>query len=352
MRVLAAHAVGFARGAATLRPRRRAGSDPAAVRRGSGVFARSLRPRPVLEIGLLISVYVGYSITRTLVDGQTDRAVATGLAILHLESAMGIDVESPAVRWVVQATPLAVGLAYLYATLHYVVTPLVLVWLYRVHPELYRSARRLLLAATVAALAWFAAMPTAPPRLLPAGYPDVLARTADWGWWGSAGSAPQGLGSLTNQYAAMPSMHVGWALWAGSTVALLHHHRAVRSAAVAYPVLMTVVVVTTANHYVLDALAGAAVVVVAATLPALHRRRRQASEPVGSGASPRAVRRAASSRMIVTPYREMMHPSLRRWLSTRVTDWRRAPSRCAIVSWLRWTSGRPSSPGSAISSNR
>jgi hypothetical protein len=233
-------------------------------------------------MGLLISVYVGYSITRTLVDGQTDRAIATGLAILRLESAMGIDVESPALRWVVQSTPLAVGLSYLYATLHYVVTPLVLVWLYRIHPELYRSARRLLLAATVVALAWFAAMPTAPPRLLPVGYPDVLADTAAWGWWGSAGSAPRGLGSLTNQYAAMPSMHVGWALWAGVAVALLHHHRAVRSAAVAYPVLMTVVVVTTANHYVLDALAGAAVVVVAASIPSLYRRGRGCAASRGS----------------------------------------------------------------------
>lgn len=151
-------------------------------------------------------------------------------------------------------------------------TPLVLIWLYRIHPEVYRSARRLLLAATVVALVWFGAMPTAPPRLLPVGYPDVLAQTAEWGWWGSAGSAPRGFGSLTNQYAAMPSMHVGWALWAGAAVALLHHRRAVRTAAAAYPALMTVVVVTTANHYVLDTLAGAAVVLATATIPFLYRR--------------------------------------------------------------------------------
>ncbi len=85
--------------------------------------------------------------------------------------------------------------------------------------------------------------------------------------------------------AALPSMHVGWALWAGAAVTLLHHRRAARAAAAAYPVLMTVVVVTTANHYVVDALAGAAVVAVSATLPFLYRRRRCASEARRPGPS-------------------------------------------------------------------
>lgn len=104
--------------AAGLRRRSRAGPGCGARGHPPGLFAQSIRPRPAREIGLLIAVYVGYSLARTLVDGETDRAVATGLAILHLESAMGIAVESPTVRWVAESTPLALGLAYLYVTLH------------------------------------------------------------------------------------------------------------------------------------------------------------------------------------------------------------------------------------------
>jgi hypothetical protein len=67
---------------------------------------------------------------------------------------------------------------------------------------------------------------------------------------------------LTNQYAALPSMHVGWALWAGAAVALLAPRKLVRYVAAGYPLLVGVVVVVTGNHYVLDALAGAAAVCV------------------------------------------------------------------------------------------
>jgi PAP2 superfamily len=54
----------------------------------------------------------------------------------------------------------------------------------------------------------YAAFPLAPPRELP-GFVDTIGR---YGWWGSAASAPEGPGALTNQYAAMPSLNIGWAL--------------------------------------------------------------------------------------------------------------------------------------------
>lgn len=86
-----------------------------------------------------------------------------------------------------------------------------------------------------------------------------MARYSAYGWWGGEASAPRGLGGLTNQFAAMPSLHVGWALWCG--IALWRHGRRplVRALGAAYPAVTTLVVMGTANHYFLDAVAGAAV---------------------------------------------------------------------------------------------
>jgi hypothetical protein len=88
------------------------------------------------------------------------------------------------------------------------------------------------------------------------GFVDTMTRYGNDGWWGSAASAPKGLGSFTNQFAAMPSLHVGWAIWCGWTVARLARRAWVRRLAAAYPVVVVLVVLSTANLYVLDAAAG------------------------------------------------------------------------------------------------
>jgi hypothetical protein len=155
---------------------------------------------------------------------------------------------------------LALPADYAYATLHYAVTPVALVWLWRARPTAYLSARRTLVAATLIGLVGFALLPLAPPRMLP-GFTDTMALFGDDGWWGTAASAPDGLGSLTNQFAAMPSLHVGWAIWCGVVVARHAHRRWVRMLAVAYPVTVVLVVLSTANHYLLDAAAGLLVLI-------------------------------------------------------------------------------------------
>ena len=236
-----------------------------------GGVATSRRPSAWAEVALIAVLYVGYSATRVLVDADPAAAVANGELVLGIERAIGLDLEAAAVSWLVDSTVLSVLAGYLYALLHYTVTPAVLVWVYRRHPGQYRSARLILLAATAIALVCYFLVPTAPPRLLPDPYPDVLALTSQWGWWGAEASAPRGLGSLTNQYAALPSMHVGWAAWCGVVVAVLARRTWVRAAAVMYPVLVTVVVVATGNHYVLDAVAGAVLVIVIAALGAAGR---------------------------------------------------------------------------------
>jgi hypothetical protein len=227
-----------------------------------------VRPRPWTELALLGVLYVGYSAARLLADDDRRRAVANARHVLGVESWLHLDVEAGLNHLVAGAPPVALLASYWYAALHYLVTPAVLVWVYRRHPLGYRTVRNALVVATATGLAGFVLLPVAPPRML-AGYADVLASTSAHGWWGGDASAPKGLGGLTNEMAAMPSLHVGWALWCTWVVFLCSRSRWLRTLASTYAAGTVLVVLGTGNHYLLDAVGGAAVLVlgVAATRP-------------------------------------------------------------------------------------
>lgn len=233
------------------------------------------RPRWWAELPLLAAVYLSYTAGRLLARGDVHTATGNGTALLRLERALRLTPEPALNRLFTGAPALGVPAAFAYAALHYLVTPAVLVWLWRRHPGRYRLLRGRLVIATLIGLIGFTLLPTAPPRLLPAGegFTDTLAQYSGYGWWGGEASAPRGLGALTNQYAAMPSLHVGWALWCGVVVWRLVSARWVRVLALAYPVAIAVVVMGTANHYALDVLAGIAVMGAGALLagPVLRR---------------------------------------------------------------------------------
>ncbi|WP_246234774.1 phosphatase PAP2 family protein [Streptomyces boluensis] len=220
------------------------------------------RPRWWTELPLIAVVYVAYSAGRLLARGDVSTAVDHGLAILRLEEGLRIDAEHPLNRLFTEQAWLGVPADFAYASLHYLVTPAVLVWLFRRRPAHYRAARTSLMISTLIGLLGFTLVPTCPPRLLDAahGFVDTMAQYSAYGWWGAEASAPRGLGGMTNQYAAMPSLHVGWALWCGVMLWRYGRSPLLRAAGVAYPLLTTVVVLGTANHYFLDAVAGAAVI--------------------------------------------------------------------------------------------
>lgn len=213
------------------------------------------------ELSLLLVVYVSYSAGRLLVRGDVSGAVAHGLAILRLEKLLHISAEHPLNRLFTHEAWLGVPADFWYASLHYLVTPTLLVWLFRRRKEHYRAARTWLMTSTFIGLIGFTLLPTCPPRLLSAGqgFVDTMAQYSSYGWWGGDASAPRGLGGLTNQYAAMPSLHVGWALWCGVMLWRYSGTRWAKAVGVAYPLLTTIVVLGTANHYFLDAVAGCAV---------------------------------------------------------------------------------------------
>ncbi|TXS13672.1 phosphatase PAP2 family protein [Streptomyces sp. adm13(2018)] len=219
------------------------------------------KPRWWAELALIGVVYAAYSGGRLLVRGDEASAVEHGLAILRLERLLGIDAEHPLNRLFTDVPALGIPADFAYASLHYLVTPAILLWLFRRRPAHYRAARTWLMVSTLLGLVGFTLLPTCPPRLLDPvhGFTDTMAHFSAYGWWGGEASAPRGLGGLTNQYAAMPSLHVGWALWCGVMLWRYGRTPAAKALGVAYPLLTTVVVMGTANHYLLDAVAGAAV---------------------------------------------------------------------------------------------
>ncbi|MEV0691448.1 phosphatase PAP2 family protein [Streptomyces sp. NPDC050388] len=232
--------------------------------------APAIRLRWWTELPLILLVYACYSAGRLLVRGDVTDAVDHGLAILRIEQALHLNAEHPLNRLFTREPWLGIPADFWYASLHYLVTPALLVWLFRSHAVRYRAARTWLMTSTFIGLIGFTLLPTCPPRLLDAshGFVDTMAQYSSYGWWAGEASAPRGLGGLTNQYAAMPSLHVGWALWCGvilwriggtRTAQTTRAARAARTAAVGYPLVTVVVVMGTANHYFLDAVAGAAV---------------------------------------------------------------------------------------------
>ncbi|MFF0060850.1 phosphatase PAP2 family protein [Streptomyces sp. NPDC005279] len=232
------------------------------------------RPRWWTELMLIVVVYAAYSAGRLLARGNEAAAVEHGLAILRAEKALLLNAEHPLNRLFSNTPALGVPADFAYASLHYLVTPAILVWLFRRRPARYRAARTWLMLSTLLGLVGFTLLPTCPPRLLEAGqgFVDTMAQYSSYGWWGGEASAPRGMGSMTNQYAAMPSLHVGWALWCGVMLWRYGRTPLMKFLGVSYPLLTTFVVMGTANHYFLDAVAGCAVMGIGLLLtrPALR----------------------------------------------------------------------------------
>ncbi|WP_395570851.1 phosphatase PAP2 family protein [Streptomyces sp. BK79] len=223
--------------------------------------APTTRLRWWTELPLIVLVYACYSAGRLLVRGDVSDAVDHGLAILRIEKALFLNAEHPLNRLFTREPWIGIPADFWYASLHYAVTPALLIWIFRSRTVRYRAARTWLMTSTFIGLIGFTLLPTCPPRLLDAGhgFVDTMAQYSSYGWWGGEASAPRGLGGMTNQYAAMPSLHVGWSLWCGVMLWRYGGTRAAKVAGVVYPLVTTIVVMGTANHYFLDAVAGAAV---------------------------------------------------------------------------------------------
>ncbi|MFJ6013283.1 phosphatase PAP2 family protein [Streptomyces sp. NPDC092952] len=212
------------------------------------------RPRVWFEILLVAASYWLYSLVRNAVPEQRAEALRNADRIWSAERHLGIAVEQSVNHAVNSVTWLIVSMNYYYATLHFVVTVCVLVWLFHRHPGRYAAARLTLFATTGAALLGYYLYPLAPPRLMAGSrFVDTVLVHHTWGSMASGNFK-----NMSNQYAAMPSMHIGWSLWCGLTVFALVSAPWARILALLYPALTLAVIVSTANHFWLDALGGTA----------------------------------------------------------------------------------------------
>ncbi|WP_345520510.1 phosphatase PAP2 family protein [Nocardioides conyzicola] len=217
--------------------------------------------RAIMELLLILALWVFYSLARLLADTSLQPALNRANDLLHIEDLLGISWEGPLNQLFTDHTVLGLAGSYWYATLHYVVTAAVLVWLWRLGADRYGPARRALVIGTLLGLAAYLMMPTAPPRFL-SGYVDVLSLHAADGWWGADASAPRGLGGLTNELAAFPSLHAGWSLWVALALQVYATRKWVRVLGWAYALGTAIVIVGTGNHWVIDALMGWLVILV------------------------------------------------------------------------------------------
>ncbi|MFF2132441.1 phosphatase PAP2 family protein [Streptomyces olivochromogenes] len=240
----------------TLEGQDRAAPRPVAEENAGKAFLRRLRtprrPRFWFEILLIAVSYWTYSLIRNAVPEQKQEALRNADWLWRLEHHLGIAVEQSVNHAVNSATWLIVGMNYYYATLHFVVTLGVLVWLYRSHPGRYAAARLALFATTAVALLGYYFFPLAPPRLMIGG--DFVDTVVVHHTWGSMASGD--LKHMSNQYAAMPSMHIGWSLWCGLSIFALAAVPWVRALGLLYPAATLLVIVSTANHFWLDAVGG------------------------------------------------------------------------------------------------
>jgi hypothetical protein len=261
--------------------------DPVAAphRPGSWLLLR-LVGREVLLVGALLAVYQA---SRLL--GGRDVAAAFDHAggILRLQQRIGLPSEQQLQALVLSVDPVVQAANAYYAAAHVPVTLLSLLWLLLHRPAAYRRARNALISATAVALVVYLLVPVAPPRML-AGFVDTAAVHGQSVYGDPAGSV------LANQYAALPSLHVGWALLVAVAWVAASRSRW-RWLWLAHPAITVLVVVVTANHFWLDAVAGALVVMVAwwgfraTSSPQLDR-----PVPGGGGADVRARRRGCAGR--------------------------------------------------------
>ena len=224
---------------------------------------------------VLLVLYAIYDGSRLLVHTSPAQAEHHGDQILSVERRVHLSPERTLNHLFATHAWLGVPADFVYASLHYVITVSVLFWVWRKHRDHYRMARTWLGLATLLGVVGFVAFPTAPPRMLGPSYHfvDVLAEHASVGWWGvGGGGTPRGMASMSNDFAAMPSLHVGWALWCGLLVFFHARHRLVRALGLVYPFFIAFVVMGTANHYLLDCVIGALVALVSlvATKPLLR----------------------------------------------------------------------------------
>jgi PAP2 superfamily len=223
------------------------------------------------ELAFVAGFYLLYTVIRDTFGSAsvgTTHALHNAERVIDVERDLGIFREQAVQQFFLRWPWFIRVLDVYYGSLHFIVPIVVLVVLFRSWPEDYRRWRNTLAATTALALIGFSLFPLMPPRLLcdcaygagagvHYGFVDTLARFG--GSWSFDSGAMK---DVSNQYAAMPSLHMAWSLWCACVLVPRLRHGWAKALAAAYPMMTLVAIVVTANHYFLDAVGGALTLLV------------------------------------------------------------------------------------------
>lgn len=230
------------------------------------------RPPLVRELLLVAGLFLAYKLGRQLATGHTGRAYRNGHDVWDLERVLRLPGEGAVQSLLLHGDTLAHLANTYYAAVHFPATAAFLIWLYLRRPAHYVWVRRTLAALTAAALVLHLTYPLAPPRLLTVTGLVDTARV-----YGPSVYGTPDTDQLSNQFAAMPSLHFGWALMVAVGLIVVSRARW-RWLWLLHPLVTLLVIVGTANHFWLDALAAAALLGLALAVI-----RRPRPTPTGGG---------------------------------------------------------------------
>ncbi|GAB3262728.1 hypothetical protein GCM10027448_37090 [Nocardioides dilutus] len=253
---------------------------------------------------LLAAAMATYFMVRSLTAGSATVAEGNADLLVELERSLGVFVERDVQRWMLDVDGAATVLNAIYIWGHWPVIAAVLGWLAWRRRDAFVVYRNALLVSGLVGMVIVATFPVAPPRLMDFGFLDTVTMHSE------AYRVLQPP-SFTNQYAAMPSFHVGWDLLMGIALVREGGRASLRVVGTALPLLMLIAVVGTGNHYLVDAVVGDAIVLASLRLATWHHRTRDRDtvgpparpgdapagpRPDGPGVRPAARRRVAGPR--------------------------------------------------------
>ncbi|MEU9207095.1 phosphatase PAP2 family protein [Streptomyces sp. NPDC048415] len=240
---------------------------PDAAIPGASPQDTAARPPLLRELLLVVGLFVVYKVGRQLATGHTPEAFRNAHRVWDLERAVRLPGEG-AVQTALLHSDALVHLANTYyAAVHFPATAAFLIWLYLRRPAHYIWARRVLALVTAAALMGHLTFPLAPPRLLgEAGLVDT-----GQAYGPTVYGVHPATDAMANQFAAMPSLHFGWALMVAIGLIVATRSRW-RWLWLLHPLLTLLVIVGTANHYWLDAIVATALLGIALAVVHLPHR--------------------------------------------------------------------------------
>lgn len=221
------------------------------------------------QVAIIVAVFQVFRFARIWLEGSEAAAMTNALDIVDLQDALGMLHEETMQEWILGSEFLVRFWNVFYGLAHDAVGALAIVFLWRRARDRYRWARNVAGWMLVVGLIGFVLFPLMPPRLMPPEFSFVDTGVEIGGIGPIQGATESGGG---NRFAAMPSLHVGRAVWV--TVALwpVLRRRWSKGLAVAYPLVMLFATVVTANHWILDGVGGAAALLIAMGLERARER--------------------------------------------------------------------------------